>query len=159
MHVLPYLIMATDESGKVVDEEDLTEHAEQTDDDDEKMQEQEESKAVDRAKASVDNNFKPSASVLNAPSATLLLQQVDGPSLTTYQGKEAIYVGRSIPIAAGGRMDLPIFVTTPGSVVEYAVEIPAYDIGFSIIAEREEGNTVVKVSQMDGSCNAMALPL
>ncbi|GKY95732.1 hypothetical protein MPSEU_000534000 [Mayamaea pseudoterrestris] len=152
MHVLPYLIMAND-NDKVVEseqEEDSTENAEETDNGDESSTSQKhlqnylESRAVDRAKATVDNNFKPSASVLNAPSATLLLQQVDGPSLQTYQGKESIYVGRSVPIAAGGRHDVPIHVTTPGSVVEYAVELPAYDIGFCIMAERDEGSTVVK---------------
>jgi hypothetical protein len=54
-------------------------------------------------------------------------------------------VGRAVPIAAGGKLNIPINVSTPGSVVAYAVELKAYDINFSITAEREEGVTVVKV--------------
>jgi hypothetical protein len=104
-----------------------------------------EAKAVDKAKASADAAFRPAPSVLNAQSAQVLLAQVDGPSLQTYEGTESIYVGRAVPIAAGGKLNIPINVSTPGSVVAYAVELKAYDINFSITAEREEGVTVVKV--------------
>jgi hypothetical protein len=103
-----------------------------------------EAKAVDKAKATADNAFRPSPSILNAQSAAVLLQQVDGPSLQTYEGKESVYVGRSVPVAAGGKLNVPIQVSTPGSVVEYAVELKAYDIGFGITAERDEGSTIVK---------------
>jgi hypothetical protein len=64
-------------------------------------------------------------------------------------GKESVYVGRSVPIAAGGSLMIPIQVSTPGSVVEYAVENKQYDFGFGITAEREEGITIVKVRQMN----------
>ena len=104
-----------------------------------------EAKAVDKAKANADAAFRPPPSVLNAQSAQVLLQQVDGPSLKTYEGKESVYVGRSVPVAAGGKLNVPINVSTPGSVVEYAVELKALDINFGITAEREEGFTVVKV--------------
>jgi hypothetical protein len=104
-----------------------------------------EAKAVDKAKASADAAFRPPPSVLNAQSAQVLLQQVDGPSLTTYKGTESVYVGRSVPVAAGSTLNVPINVSTPGSVVEYAVELKALDINFGIIAEREEGITIVKV--------------
>lgn len=116
-------------------------------DDRERQQQLEEmeAKAVDKAKANADAAFRPPQSILNAQSATVLLQQVDGPSLKTYQNNESVYVGRSVPVAAGGKLNLPIIVSTPGSVVEYAVEIKAYDIGFAIKAEREEGITIVKV--------------
>jgi hypothetical protein len=110
-----------------------------------------EAKAVDKAKASADAAFRPPPSVLNAQSAQVLLQQVDGPSLKTYQSTESVYVGRSVPVAAGGKLNVPINVSTPGSVVEYAVELKGYDINFGITAEREEGITVVKV-QNDSSC-------
>jgi hypothetical protein len=102
-----------------------------------------EAKAVDKAKASADAAFRPPPSVLNAQSAQVLLQQVDGPSLKTYQGTESVYVGRSVPVAAGGKLNVPINVSTPGSVVEYAVELKSLDINFGITAEREEGITVV----------------
>jgi hypothetical protein len=103
-----------------------------------------EAKAVDKAKAASDAAFRPPPSVLNAQSARVLLEQVDGPSLKTYEGTESVYVG-SVPINAGGHLNVPINVSTPGSVVEYAVEIKQFDIEFSIKAEREEGVTIVKV--------------
>jgi len=104
-----------------------------------------EAKAVDKAKANADAAFRPPPSVLNAQSAAVLLQQVDGPSLKTYKDTESVYVGRSVPVASGGKLNVPINVSTPGSVVEYAVELKAHDIAFGIKAEREEGVTVVKV--------------
>lgn len=112
---------------------------------DQRRFEEMEAKAVDRAKASADAAFRPSPSILNAQSAAVLLQQVDGPSLKTYEGTESVYVGRAVPLAAGSKLNIPINVSTPGSVVEYAVELMAYDVEFSITAEREEGITIVKV--------------
>jgi hypothetical protein len=70
-----------------------------------------------------------------------LLQQVDG----EYEGKESVYVGRSVPVPVRSKITVPIHVTAPGSVVEYAVESKFYDISFGITAEREEGVTIVKV--------------
>jgi len=104
-----------------------------------------EAKALSKAKATADAAFRPSPSILNAQSADALLSSVDGPSLDTYESKESVYVGRSVPVAAGAKIEVPIQVTTPGSVVEYAVELKAYDIAFGITAEREEGITIVKV--------------
>jgi hypothetical protein len=112
---------------------------------DQRRMEEMEAKAVDRAKASADAAFRPSPSILNAQSAAVLLQQVDGPSLKTYEGIESVYVGRTVPLAAGSKLNIPINVSTPGSVVEYAVELKANDVDFSITAEREEGITIVKV--------------
>jgi hypothetical protein len=105
---------------------------------------QADNKAVDRAKAAVDSNFRPPASVWNSASANALMQQVDGPSLDTYESKDSIYVARAVPLAAGAKMDVPIHVTAPGSVVEYAVELAAYDIVFSVSAERDDSTTIVR---------------
>lgn len=111
-----------------------------------------EAKAVAEATASADAAYTPSATLMNATSAELLLKQVDGPSLADYfdpdstAGKESVYVGRSVPIAAGGHLTIPIQVSSPGSVVEYSVGNKQYDFGFSITAERDEGVTIVKVS-------------
>ena len=82
---------------------------------------------------------------MNSSSVEPLLKQIDGPSLKDYQGKESVYVGRSVPVAAGGALEIPIQVASPGSVVEYAVENKAYDFDFGIVAERDEGITIVKV--------------
>jgi hypothetical protein len=104
------------------------------------------------APATLDTTFSPAdaalfrPSVLNAQSASALLKSVDGPSLEQYTSKECVYVGRSVPIAAGSSLAVPIHVATPGSMVEYAVEIAQYDIAVAIAAEREEGTTVVRVS-------------
>ena len=104
-----------------------------------------EAKAVAEATATADAAFIPSPSLLNAATPAPLLKQVDGPSLQSYEGKESVYVGRSVPVAAGGVLKVPIQVTTPGSVVEYAVENKSHDFAFGITAEREEGVTIVKV--------------
>lgn len=114
-----------------------------------------EARAVDKAKASADAAFRPAPSVLNAQSAQVLLTQVDGPSLTTYTATESVYVGRSVPVAAGGALQIPITVSTPGSVVEYAVELNLYNVQFGIVAQREEGITVVKVGCGRGRTNAV----
>ena len=104
-----------------------------------------EAKAVAEATASADDSFKPAPSLLNASSPEALLQQVDGPTLEGYNGKESVYVGKSVPVALRSKLEVPINVSAPGSVVEYAIESKSYDIGFGVTAEREEGITVVKV--------------
>lgn len=119
MHILPYLM--TEEQKKLADLE---------------------AKAVDQAKATADASL-PSAAVWKT--AASLLQNVDGPSLDTYEGKESVYVGRKVPIAAGSKLEIPIQVSAPGSIVEYAVELNERDVDFGIEAEREEGVTVVRV--------------
>mmetsp|Transcript_31750 Transcript_31750/g.46832 ORF Transcript_31750/g.46832 Transcript_31750/m.46832 type:complete len:272 (+) Transcript_31750:236-1051(+) len=106
-----------------------------------------EAKAVEEATATADESFTPSPSLLNASSPEALLQQVDGPSLKGYEAKESVYVGKNVPVAVRSKLQFPIHVTAPGSIVEYKVESKGYDIGFSIIAEREEGITVVKESE------------
>jgi hypothetical protein len=107
-----------------------------------------EAKAVAEATATADAAWVPSMTAMNASTPESLLRQVDGPNLKDYQGKESVYVGRSVPIAAGGSLTIPIQVTSPGSVVEYAVENKAYDFGFGIVAERDEGITIVKVRRL-----------
>eukprot|EP00536_Pseudo-nitzschia_multiseries_P012831 jgi/Psemu1/244877/estExt_Genewise1.C_5110005 len=92
---------------------------------------------------------------MNSSDALSILRQVDGISdLTDYEEKESVYVGRSVPISAGGSLEIPIQVGTPGSVVEYAVENKQYDFGFSITAERDESVTIVKeTARVDASVN------
>ena len=83
---------------------------------------------------------------MNSTDPLAIMRQVDGlKDLTDYEEKESVYVGRSVPISAGGSLEIPIQVATPGSVVEYAVENKQYDFAFSITAERDESITVVKV--------------
>jgi hypothetical protein len=105
-----------------------------------------EAKAVAEATATVDRSFTPSPAILNSSSPADLMKQVDGPSLIEYKEKESVFVGSSVPVAAGGSLTVPIQVNTPGSIVEYAAENKDHDIGFGITAEREEGITIVQVS-------------
>lgn len=141
MHVIEHIIMAAEQQDEKADDNDDDSSSEQ------KRIQALEARAVAEATATADHAFTPSPSLLNASSAAPLLKQVDGPSMKEYEGKESIYVGRSVPLAAGGMLAIPIQVTTPGSVVEYAVENKQYDIGFGITAEREEGITMVKVRE------------
>lgn len=104
-----------------------------------------EAKAVAEATATADESFTPSPSLLNASSPEALLQQVDGPSLSGYEAKESVYVGKSVPVALRAKLEVPIHVTAPGSIVEYKIESKGYDVNFGVVAEREEGVTVVKV--------------
>lgn len=113
-----------------------------------------EAKAVAEAKASADSSFRPSPSLLNASSAEALMSQVDGPRLSTYEGKESVYVARLVPLAAGGKLEIPIQVTSPGSVVEYFIELKSYDMDVSITAERDEGVTIVKKQTRVSSTDA-----
>lgn len=105
-----------------------------------------EAKAVAEATATADSQFVPSVSLMNSTDPMAIMKQVDGlRDLSDYEEKESIYVGRTVPIAAGGALEIPIQVGTPGSVVEYAVENKQYDFGFSITAERDDSVTLVKV--------------
>eukprot|EP00977_Amphora_coffeiformis_P016584 scaffold5169_cov172-Amphora_coffeaeformis.AAC.15 len=103
-----------------------------------------EAKAVDKAKATADAAFKPSMNILNAKTADALINLVDGPEIASYDAKESVYAGRTIPIGAGKSLTVPIQVTVPGSVVEYSIEVDNYDVGLAIDAERDEGVTIVK---------------
>jgi hypothetical protein len=103
-----------------------------------------EAAAVSKAKLTADANFRPSTAIMN--DTTLLLAAVDGPNIQNYVCDESVYVGRSVPIAAGSQLMLPITIGIPGSVIEYIVELPAHDIQFAIVAERDnDGITTVKV--------------
>jgi len=112
-----------------------------------------EAKAVAEATATADSQFVPSVSLMNSTDPMAIMKQVDGlRDLTEYEEKESVYVGRSVPISAGGALEIPIQVGTPGSVVEYAVENKQYDFAFSITAERDDSVTLVKEkSRVDAS--------
>jgi hypothetical protein len=145
MHVIEHIIMAEKEAQQQQKAAAATKSTTKNKQKDPKRLQALEAKAVAEATATADAAYIPSPSLLNAPTAAPLLKQVDGPSLQQYEGKESVYVGRNVPLAAGGTLSVPIQVSAPGSVVEYAVENKTYDFAFGITAEREEGVTVVKV--------------
>ena len=105
-----------------------------------------EARAVADATASADTAFVPSPSLLASSSPVPLLGQVDGPTLKGYTGKESVYQAKPVPVPVRGRLDVPIHIVAGGSVVEYKVETKNYDISFGVVAEREEGVTIVAVS-------------
>lgn len=105
-----------------------------------------EAKAVAKASAAADNRFIPSASLMNSNDPYAIIGQVDGlADLSDYDENESVYVGTSVPISAGGCLEIPIQVATPGSIVHYSVENKKYDFAFSITAERDHTITLVKI--------------
>ena len=107
-----------------------------------------EAKAIAEATASADASYTPSASVMSNASPYPLLKSVDGTSLTNKHNQTpGIFMARNVPIPLRGKLNIPIHVTSGGSIVEYTVQSQDYDIGFGVIAEREEGVTVVTVSE------------
>uniref|UniRef100_A0A7S4SWC0 GOLD domain-containing protein n=1 Tax=Ditylum brightwellii TaxID=49249 RepID=A0A7S4SWC0_9STRA len=129
---------------KTVAEEEADEDAGETPAPAESSQAELEAVAIAKATASADASYVPSPSLLQSPSPHPLIAQVDGPSLETYAGTESVYMARAVPVPLRGKLDVPIHITTGGSVVEYTIETADYDISFGITAEREEGITIVK---------------
>lgn len=105
---------------------------------------QQEIRAINEASAGVDSMYVPSPSLLSSPSVEPLLKQIDGQSLKDYVASPNVYMAHTLPVAAGAKVDVPIHVSSGGSLVEYSIESVAYDIGIEIKAEREEKNTVVR---------------
>eukprot|EP01083_Nonionella_stella_P048997 130702_1 len=125
-----------------VEEEEVEEGTE--DESDKETDEKEvEAKAIAEATLSANASYTPPASLLNSPSPYPLIRSVDGMSLKKYNPAPSIFTARGVPVPLRGKLNVPIHVTIGGSVVEYSVESEDYDIGFGVVAEREEGVTVV----------------
>jgi len=124
--------------------EDTNNDSGNAEDDEEAFKAAREARAVSEATASADASYVPSPSLLSASSPLPLLRQVDGPDLRSYNGAPNVYSARSIPIGASGKLDVPIYITSGGSVVEYNITSEYYDISFGVIAERDEKETIVK---------------
>jgi hypothetical protein len=84
---------------------------------------------------------------LTSSSPYPLIRSVDGISLKRYNPDPSRFSAKDVIVPLRGQLNIPIHVVTSGSVVDYTVESKGFDIGFGIEAEREEGVTVVKVSQ------------
>ena len=105
-----------------------------------------EAKAIAEATASANANYTPPTSLLNSSSPYPLIRSVDGMSLKKYNPTPSIFTARGVPVPLRGKLNVPVHVTLGGSIVEYTIESKDYDIGIGIIAERDEGETVVTVS-------------
>ena len=148
---------AKEEGGDGEEEENDDDEEEDDDDDDDEDEEaaiaeeeaaiaEEEARAIAQATKSADASYKPPASLLNSASPYPLIRSVDGMSLKKYNSTPAVYLAKKLPIPLRGKINVPIPISIGGSVVEYTVECEDYDISFGVIAEREEGVTVVAVS-------------
>jgi ParB-like chromosome segregation protein Spo0J len=107
------------------------------------MSETKKFEAVNKAISASDDNYVPPQTVLDSKSLNPLLEQVDGPSLLKYDGKEATYSGRSTKVYGGSTLDIPIRDSAPGSIVEYTIEKKSYDFGLGIIAKLDQGGTTI----------------
>lgn len=137
-------VSSTEEDNKV-DEKAVSE--DQDDDDDEEESEAElEARAIAEATASADASYTPPVSLLNSSSPYPLIRSVDGMSLKKYNPAPSVFTARGVPVPLRGVLNVPIHVTIGGSVVDYTVESKDFDIEFGVVAEREEGVTVVSVS-------------
>lgn len=140
----------TKETEEVEDgEENNQEEVEEEEEDGEEEEEdedaiaEEEARAIAQATKSADSSYKPPASLLNSASPYPLIRSVDGMSLKKYDSTPAVYLAKKLPIPLRGKINVPIPISIGGSVVEYSVESEDFDIGFGVVAEREEGVTVV----------------
>lgn len=111
-----------------------------------KTREELEAKAIAEATASANANYTPPTSLLNSSSPYPLIRSVDGMSLKKYNPTPSIFTARGVPVPLRGKLNVPVHVTLGGSIVEYTIESKEFDIGIGIVAQRDEGETVVTVS-------------
>mmetsp|Transcript_12727 Transcript_12727/g.18501 ORF Transcript_12727/g.18501 Transcript_12727/m.18501 type:complete len:331 (+) Transcript_12727:99-1091(+) len=105
---------------------------------------EEEADAIAEATKAAYENYKPSQSLLKNPSPYPLIRSVDGISLKKYNADPSVFSAKDVIVPLRGKFSVPVHVTSSGSVVDYTVESTNFDVGFGIVAEREEGITVVK---------------
>jgi hypothetical protein len=104
----------------------------------------EDAEAISVATKAADENYTPSQSLLSSSSPYPLIRSVDGISLKKYNYDPSRFSAKDVSVPLRGNLSVPIHVTTSGSVVDYTVGSTDFDIAFGVIAEREEGVTVVK---------------
>jgi hypothetical protein len=100
------------------------------------------------------SSYDPPDTVLDSLSLEPVLEQVDGPSMYDFvEGKEGFYSGRSVKVYGSSSLDVPIRVSSPGSIVEYTIEKKSYDFGLGITAKLDQGGTTVvkEMGPFDGS--------
>jgi uncharacterized protein YoxC len=97
--------------------------------------------------------------VLDSLALEPILEQVDGPPIYQYEGKEATYTGRSCKVYGQSSLDVPIRISAPGSIVEYTIEQKSYDFGLGITAKLDQGGvtTVKEMGPFDGKGSSMSV--
>jgi hypothetical protein len=98
------------------------------------------------------SSYQPPDTVLDSLALEPILEQVDGPSMYEYEGREATYTGRSCKVYGQSSLDVPIRISAPGSIVEYTIEQKSYDFGLGITAKLDQGGvtTVKEMGPWDG---------
>ena len=102
-----------------------------------------------------DLSYQPSDKVME--NTSLLMNDIAGLSLTSYDVKDGYFTGRDVGVDAGNTLSVPIRVSTPGTIVEFTVEKKSYDFGFGITAFLDNGqvakvkvrNVMIKTSIFD----------
>lgn len=126
------------------------------DEDEESNEAEDEAEAISLATKTADENYQPSQSNLSSSSPYPLIRSVDGISLKTYNIEPSRFSAKDVAVPLRGKLNVPIHVATSGSIVDYTVHCQDFDIGFGVIAEREEGVTIVKEnSRQDCHLNAI----
>ena len=94
-----------------------------------------------------DDAYEPTKAVLE--NTQLLMQEVTGPIIPAgYKGKEAYFTGRNSVVYSGRSENVPIHVSTPGTMIEFTIDKKGYDFGFEIVAFMEEkSGTPVKIKE------------
>ena len=111
-----------------------------------------EEEAIANAIASANSSYVPPTTVMHDPTPEPLLASIDGPSLASYDHQPSTYTARNIPVSVRSKLTVPIYVNNSGSIVEYTLESQYYDVGFGIVAEREDGaTTVVELARVDSN--------
>mmetsp|Transcript_1388 Transcript_1388/g.2527 ORF Transcript_1388/g.2527 Transcript_1388/m.2527 type:complete len:328 (+) Transcript_1388:239-1222(+) len=106
-----------------------------------------ETEAIALATKAADESYVPSQSLMSSSSPYPLIRSVDGISLKKYNPDPSRFSAKDVIVPLRGKLNVPIHVTVSGSIVDYTVESKDFDIGFGVVAEREEGVTVVKERQ------------
>jgi hypothetical protein len=107
------------------------------------------------------SSYQPPDTVLDSLALESILEQVEGPSMFEYEGKEATYTGRSCKVYGQSSLDVPIRISAPGSIVEYTIEQKSsYDFGLGITAKLDQGGvtTVKEMGPLEGGKDNMSVP-
>jgi len=113
--------------------------------------------AIAHAISSANAAYVPPAAVLHDSTPHPLLASIDGPPLASYDRNPSTYTARNIPVAVRSKLTVPIYVNNSGSIVDYVLESQYYDIGFGVVAEREDGSTIVtELARVDSNLAPIA---
>jgi len=106
---------------------------------------------VRKAILAADEGYEPSDYALNSQDPQTLIQEVEGPSLQSYQGREPFATEKTVNVNGESSLSVPIQVDVPGSIVSYVVEKRSADFSDFMfgIASRNVINEVEVVKDLE----------